>query len=177
MFDQILDNYRRAAETTMQFQQTMLRSWFQQQMPPMFGMPGNGIPGFNLPNGGAVLEQMHAAQKKWSDTVTGMLTKHRELLDAQYKAGIATIEDAFKVGEAQRPRTLPTAHRGTVEAQLRGPEDRHRRPDEGNSRRGAEVVRAVKHGGRREGLKRVVVDVDHEARNPEGATRWPAGTR
>ena len=151
MFDQILDNYRRAAETTMQFQQTMLRSWFQQQMPPMFGMPGTASPVFNLPNGGAVLEQMHAAQKKWSDTVTGMLTKHRELLDAQYKAGIATIEDAFKVGEARDPehfrRLTEELWKHSFEALKTVTEDQTKEIQAG----GAEVVRAVQHGGRREG--------------------------
>jgi hypothetical protein len=98
MFDQILDNYRRAAETTMQFQQTMLRSWFQQQMPPMFGFPN--FPGSQGP---AFLEQVHAAQKKWSEGIVAMLNKHREMLDAQYKAGIKAIEDAFKLGEAKDP--------------------------------------------------------------------------
>jgi hypothetical protein len=97
MFDQILDNYRRATETTMQFQQTMLRNWIQQQFTPMFGMP-------SFPNpGGAWMDQVQGAQKKWAETVTSMLTKHRETLDAQYKAGIKTIEDAFKVGEAKDP--------------------------------------------------------------------------
>ena len=32
-----------------------------------------------------------------------MLNKHRETLDAQYRAGIRTIEDAFRVGEAKDP--------------------------------------------------------------------------
>ena len=54
--------------------------------------------------GAAWLEQLSAAQKKWADTVTEMLNKHRETLDAQYKAGIRTIEDAFKVGEAKDPQ-------------------------------------------------------------------------
>jgi len=100
MIDQILDNYRRAAETTMQFQQNMLRSWVQQSMPQGFGFPG--FPGFANP-GAQLVEQIHAAQRKWSDTVTAMLNKHREMLDAQYKAGIKTIEEAFKVGEAKDP--------------------------------------------------------------------------
>ena len=103
MFDQILDNYRRAAETTMQFQQTMLRSWIQQQASPVFGMPTMPNPmGFGNP-GIQFIEQFHNAQKKWSETVTAMLNKHRELLDAQYKAGIKTIDEAFKVGQAKDP--------------------------------------------------------------------------
>ena len=37
-------------------------------------------------------------------TVTEMLNKHRESLDAQYRAGIRAIEEAFKVGEAKDPQ-------------------------------------------------------------------------
>ena len=54
--------------------------------------------------GAAWLEQLSDAQKKWGETVTDMLNKHRESLDAQYKAGIRTIEEAFKVGEAKDPQ-------------------------------------------------------------------------
>lgn len=94
MYDQILDTYRRAAESTMQLQQTMLRDWTQQMFPQL--MP------FTNP-GAALVEQVHSAQKKFSETVTGMLNKHREMLDSQYKAGIKAIEDAFKLGEAKDP--------------------------------------------------------------------------
>jgi hypothetical protein len=109
MFDMILDNYRKAAESTMKLQQEMLRNWTMQwpQMygAQMFGLPltGSTIPGAAMP-GAAWLEQLSEAQKKWADTVTEMLTKHRETLDGQYKAGIRIIEDAFKVGEAKDPQ-------------------------------------------------------------------------
>src|SRR5262249_36793480 len=109
MFDVILDNYRKAAESTMKLQQDMLRNWTT-QWPQMFGAQGFGFPVFGsspsgsaLP-GGAWLEQMSAFQKKWGETVTEMLNKHRETLDAQYRAGIHTIEEAFKVGEAKDPQ-------------------------------------------------------------------------
>lgn len=97
MFDQILDTYRRAAESTLQFQQLMLRNWTTQQWPTMMGpmMPTNP--------GTAWLEQVHVLHRKWGETVTSMLTKHREALDVQYKAGIKTIEESFKVGEARDP--------------------------------------------------------------------------
>ncbi len=108
MFDMILDNYRKAAESTMKLQQDMLRNWAM-QWPPMYGAQMFGLPltgsasGSSMP-GAALLEQLSAAQKKWADAVTEMLTKHRETLDAQYKAGIRTIEDAFKLGEAKDPQ-------------------------------------------------------------------------
>ncbi len=108
MFDMILENYRKAAESTMKVQQEMLRNWTM-QWPQMFGAQAFGLPltgataGSAMP-GSAWLEQMSAAQKKWAETVTDMLNKHREALDAQYRAGIRTIEDAFKVGEAKDPQ-------------------------------------------------------------------------
>jgi hypothetical protein len=93
MYGQILDTYQRAAEATMQFQQAMLRDWAQQWRP----VSGAAVPG------AAWVEQARAAQKTWSETVTTMLHKHRELLDEQYKAGIRVIEDAFRTGEAKDP--------------------------------------------------------------------------
>ena len=104
MFDMILENYRKATESTMKLQQEMLRNWTT-QWPHMFGLPNSGMPfpGTTMP-GGEWLEKFSSAQKKWGETVIEMLNKHRETLDAQYKAGIRTIEDAFKVGEAKDPQ-------------------------------------------------------------------------
>jgi len=114
MFDQILDTYRRATESTMQFQQTMLRNWVQQQWPPMFGLPNFTNPGNFIPNpmsvftnsGTAWLDQARDVQKKWGETVIEMLNKHRQSLDAQYSAGIKTIEDVYRLGEAKEPEQL-----------------------------------------------------------------------
>jgi hypothetical protein len=99
MYDQVLDNFRKAAESTMQIQQEMFRSWAQQwTQPPM--VPG--MPGAANPAEGAA-EQVRAFQKRWAEAVTDTIRKHKETLDAQYKAGVRTIEDAFRVGEAKDP--------------------------------------------------------------------------
>src|SRR5262249_55483124 len=90
---QILENYRQAAESTMQFQQSMLRNC-STQWPNLLGIASPTA---------VLTEQAHAARRKWADTITEMLNKHRETLDAQYRAGIKTIEDAFRVGEAKDP--------------------------------------------------------------------------
>ena len=109
MFDMILENYRKATESTLKLQQDMLRNWTM-QWPQTFGAQMFGLPTVTGPApssampGSAWLEQMSSAQKKWAETVTDMLNKHRESLDAQYKAGIRTIEEAFKVGEARDPQ-------------------------------------------------------------------------
>jgi hypothetical protein len=98
MFDQILDNYRKATEASLQFQQMMLRSWGQ-QWPSTFGVQMPTMP----TSPGAWPEQFHKAQKQIVETITDMLNKHRETLDAQYRAGIRSIEEAFRVGEAKDP--------------------------------------------------------------------------
>jgi hypothetical protein len=109
MFDVILDNYRKAAESTIKLQQEMLRD-MASQWPQMFGSSGFGVPlsGGAFPGavfpGADMVEQFSAAQKKWAETVTDMLNKHRESLDAQYRAGIRTIEDAFRTAEAKDPQ-------------------------------------------------------------------------
>ena len=97
MFDQVHDNLRKATESTIQFQQEMLRHWFQQWTQ----VPGIPTPGAMLTSGWA--DQVHAFQKKWSEAITDMLNKHRETLDTQYRAGIRTLEEAFRVGEAKDP--------------------------------------------------------------------------
>jgi hypothetical protein len=97
MFDQVLENLRKATDSTIQIQQEMFRQWFQQWTQ----VPGIPTPGTLLTSG--VTDQVHAFQRKWSETVTDLQTKHRETLDSQYRAGIRTIEDAFRVGEAKDP--------------------------------------------------------------------------
>ena len=67
---------------------------------PMFPMrpttPASG-------RGSRVSEQARSFQKQWTDSVTALMTKHCEALDAQYRAGIRTIEDALRTTEAKSP--------------------------------------------------------------------------
>ena len=90
MFDQALDNLRKATETTMQFQQEMFRQWVQ----TCAKMPG--VPTQGLRFGKDSVNQVEAFQKQWVEGITGLLNKHRETLDAQYQAGVRTIEEAFR---------------------------------------------------------------------------------
>jgi hypothetical protein len=94
MFDQVFDNFRKATETTLQAQQDLFRQWVSQW--PSFPMtpaaPSTGLS-----------EQVRTFQKQWTDSVTALMTKHCEALDAQYRAGIKTIEDALRTTEAKSP--------------------------------------------------------------------------
>jgi hypothetical protein len=96
MFDQVFDSFRKASETTLRAQQDLFHQWMTQW--PMFSM-GPTTPGGD----GVVSEQARSFQKQWTDIVTVLMTKHCEALDAQYRAGIRTIEDALRTTEAKSP--------------------------------------------------------------------------
>jgi hypothetical protein len=99
MFDQMMESFRKATESTLQVQQEMFRNlttqWSQ--------TPGMMMPGGAVGTSAGWMEQVRAFQKAWSHQMTDLMTRHREALDTQYRAGIRTIEDAFRMGEARDP--------------------------------------------------------------------------
>jgi len=42
-------------------------------------------------------------QKDWSNTVTDIMNKHRAMFDKQYRAGIDTLEESFKMASSKDP--------------------------------------------------------------------------
>ena len=95
MLDQVFDSFRKATDTTLQAQQDLFRQWMSQW--PMFpAAPGESAPG-------AASEQVRNLKARWAESVTALLTRHCEALDAQYRAGIKTIEDALRTAEAKSP--------------------------------------------------------------------------
>jgi hypothetical protein len=95
MFEEVFDSFRKATETTLQAQQDLFRQWTSQW--PMIPM----APTTSSSTG--VTEQARSFQKQWTECVTSLMTKHCEALDAQYRAGIRTIEDALRTTEAKSP--------------------------------------------------------------------------
>jgi hypothetical protein len=95
MLDQVFDNFRKATETTLQAQQDLFRQWTSQW--PLIPM----APTVSREPG--ITEKAQSFQKEWTACVTAMLTKHCEALDAQYRSGIRTIEDALRTTEAKSP--------------------------------------------------------------------------
>jgi hypothetical protein len=97
MFEQVMENFLKASEATLQTQQEMFQQWTKQ-----WGqVPGGMVPG--APFGTAWFDQGEALRRRWATGLTDILTRHRETMDSQYRAGIRTIEDAFRVGEAKDP--------------------------------------------------------------------------
>ena len=88
MFDQLIDGVRKASESSLQMQQEMFKQWTR-----LFaGTPIEpGAPG----------DWGRTSQKRWVDLGVEILNRHRETLDATYKAGIQIIEQTFHVSEAK----------------------------------------------------------------------------
>ena len=108
MFDQILDNFRKATESTIKLQQEMTQQWFQQWA----SIPGLPNPG-NMFGTTAAAAPVANAPKQASEAVTELLNKHLKTLDARSRAGIRTIEDAFRVPGGQGPRRSASSPRNS----------------------------------------------------------------
>jgi hypothetical protein len=122
MFEQVLDSVRKMSESTIQMQQEFYKQWMSQLPTTAMMSPAS--------TGGGVAEQAQSLQKRWMDSVTELMNKQREALDAQYRTGIQAIQDAFRVTEAKSPeeyrrltedlwrKTFETL-KSTAEAQMR----------------------------------------------------------
>ena len=107
MVDMILENYSKAAESTLRLQQEMLRNWTMQWSPlgtQVFELPVDGNIDLGRRDAGSGMAgAVDKAQRKWAEAVADMLKRHQETLDEQYRAGIRAIDDAFRVGAARNP--------------------------------------------------------------------------
>lgn len=90
MFDQLFESFRKASESSLHAQQEMFKQWMQQW--PSAPLLTAGIPG-----------DWVDVQKRWIESATEALNKHRSLLDSNYKSGIDVIGQAFRVSEAKNP--------------------------------------------------------------------------
>jgi hypothetical protein len=93
MFNQVFENFRQATETTMQLQQEMIKTWI------------NLWPGAPVTSP-SWAEQVHRFQKQSAEAVGDLLKRQRDMIGANYKAGLKNIEKAFQLGEAKTPEEL-----------------------------------------------------------------------
>lgn len=89
MFDQMLDGFRKATESSLQFQQEVFKQWTQQLVS---AQPNMGNPS---------ADWTRTIQKRWMELTIEMLNKHRSSLDAMYASGIQAIEQSFRMTEAK----------------------------------------------------------------------------
>lgn len=87
MFEQLLDSFRKASESSILGQQQLFKQWLQQW------------PGAPAASPGLATDWPHALQKQWLDSLGETLNRQRELLDASYRKGAALIEQASRTTE------------------------------------------------------------------------------
>jgi hypothetical protein len=93
MFELVFESLKRATETTIQMQQEAFRKWAT-LWPGLPAVPGT------------FAEQAQKFQKKWAEFYEELLKKQRETLEAQFKAGLKHIEEAFRLAETKDPGEL-----------------------------------------------------------------------
>jgi hypothetical protein len=92
MFDQVFESLQKATESSIALQQEMFRKWIG--LWP--GIPGSAFP----------LGDLQKFQKKWVEVVGELVKKQNQSLETQFKAGLQTIEDAFRLTEVKDPEEL-----------------------------------------------------------------------
>ena len=90
VFEQAFDSLRKTAEANVEMQQELFRQW------------GTNWPGFPQSQN-AWGERVQKFQKDWAKTVKELLSKHREILDEQYRLGLESLDEAFRVLQASDP--------------------------------------------------------------------------
>jgi len=91
MVDMLFESFRKASESTLEMQQDLFRQWTQQWM----AMPSNAA--------GSSGDWGRTMQKRWAETAVQSLNRHREALDAAYRAGIQLVEETFRASDAKSP--------------------------------------------------------------------------
>ena len=51
-------------------------------------------------------KRFHRFQKEWSGTLTDIMSKHRAVLDQQYRACIDTLEESLRMASSKDPDEL-----------------------------------------------------------------------
>lgn len=89
MFEQLFESLRKASESSLMGQQQLLDQWIQQWPSPPLGAAGAGA------------EFASSIRKRWTDSLSEGLNRHRENFDSAYRNGIQLIEQALRVSDVK----------------------------------------------------------------------------
>jgi hypothetical protein len=93
MFDKVYESMQKTAEANLQMQQEMLKKWV-------------GLWGLNGTTSAAAGEQAQTAKNDWGRTMQELVKRQRDIMETQFKAGMANLEKAFQIGEARTPEEV-----------------------------------------------------------------------
>jgi hypothetical protein len=89
MFEQLFESLRKASESSLMGQQQLFDQWTQQWPSPPLGAAGAGV------------EWASTLRKRWTDSLSEGLNRHREIFDSTYRNGIQLIEQALRVSDVK----------------------------------------------------------------------------
>ena len=93
IYEDVFKNMRKAAESNLKLQQEMFRQWTSL-------WPG-------MPSPQSIwVDKVRDFQKQWSDTVSDLARKHRDVLDREYQAALESLDEALRVTESKNPEEL-----------------------------------------------------------------------
>ncbi len=95
VYDQVLQNMRKAAEANLKMQQDMFQQW--SALWPGMPSPQN-----------VWLDKMKDFQKQWGKTISELAHRHKDTLDRQYQAALESLDEALRAAEASNPDELRT---------------------------------------------------------------------
>ncbi|RIK87644.1 MAG: hypothetical protein DCC67_01600 [Planctomycetota bacterium] len=93
VLEEVFQNVRKAAETSLKLQQEILAQF--SSLWPAVPTPQS-----------AVVSRMQQLRSKWIETVSGLARKHREVIDRQYDAALESLDAALAVSDAGTPEEL-----------------------------------------------------------------------
>jgi hypothetical protein len=91
MFEQLLDSFRRASESTVQGQQQLFKQWLQQ------------VPGAPSTPSAGPFEWSQKVHQQWLESLGETLNRQRDLLESSYRKGAQLIEQASRTSELKSP--------------------------------------------------------------------------
>ena len=88
MYDVMVESLRKAAEFTSQTQMELYKKWL------------GTWPGFG-PSQPVGADQVLRFQKKWAEVTEELVKRRREFFQAQFDAGLRTLDSVFRLAEAK----------------------------------------------------------------------------
>lgn len=89
-YEEVLGNMRKAAEANLKMQQDLFQQWTRL-------WPG-------IPNPQSMwIDKMRDFQRQWSNTVSDLAHKHRDVVNRQYQSALESLEEALRLTEASNP--------------------------------------------------------------------------
>jgi hypothetical protein len=85
----VFQNVRKAAETNLKMQQEIFQQWAH-----LWPMPSAQS---------VFIDKMRDFQKQWTNTVSDIARKHRDVIDKQYQAAVESLDAGLRVVEASNP--------------------------------------------------------------------------